>query len=53
MKKVVAWHKNMNAEMNTILFQDASQGNRWDSCSGTPGAKQHNYPAKQQEEAKV
>ena len=26
---------------------------RWDSRSGTPGAKQHCNPAKQQEEAEV
>ena len=52
MKKVVAWPENQNVEMNEILFQEASQGKRWDSRSGTPGGKQHSYPVKQQEEAK-
>ena len=52
-EEVVAWPENMNVEMNTILFQEAPQGKRWDSRSGTPGAKQHSYPAKQQEEAIV
>ena len=53
MKKVVAWPTKLNVEMNTILFQEASQGKRWDSRSGTPSAKQHSNPAKQQEEEKV
>ena len=34
------------------LSQEASQGKRWDSRSGTPSAKHHCYSAKQQEEAK-
>ena len=34
------------------LSQEASQGKRWDSRLGTPCAKQHCNPAKQQEEAK-
>ena len=34
------------------LSQEASQGKRWDSRLGTPGAKHHCNPAKQQEEAK-
>ena len=53
MKKYVAWPENMNVEMNKIIFQEASQGKRWDSHSRTPDAKQHYNPAKQQEEAKV
>ena len=42
MKKVVAWPKNLNVEMNAMLSQEASQGNILDSRLGTPGAKQHN-----------
>ena len=34
------------------LSQEASQWKRWDSRSGTPCAKQHYNPSKQQEEAK-
>ena len=52
MKKAAAWPENLNVEMNTILFQEAPQGKRWDSRSGTPGAKQHSNPAKQQRDAK-
>ena len=50
MKKYVAWTENINVEMNTILFQEASQVKRWDSRLGTIGAKQHCNPTKQQEE---
>ena len=50
MKKFVSWFENLNVEMNKILFQEASQGKRWDSRSGTPGAKQHSNPDKQQEQ---
>ena len=39
-------------EIQYKLSQEASQGKRWDSRSGTPCAKQHCNPAKQQEEAK-
>ena len=39
-------------KISTILSKDASQGKRWDSRSGTPSAKHHCNPAKQQEEAK-
>ena len=52
MKKFVALPKKINVEMNTILLQEATQGKRWDSYSGTPDAKQQNNPAKQQEAAK-
>ena len=53
MKKFVALPENLNVEINTVLFQEAPQGKRWNSHSGTFGAKQHCNPAKQQEEAKV
>ena len=38
--------------MNEKSPNEAPQGERWDSRSGTPDAKQHCYPAKLQEEEK-
>ena len=52
MKLDEAWPNHLMWIDEYKLSQEAPQGKRWDSRSGTPGAKQHCYSAKQQEEAK-